>query len=80
MNFIDQLKALGGKVPACDILQTEEATKNALVMPFIHILGYDIFDSTGVKSPNSSPTWESRRTARSSCSSSARAAAASTFA
>jgi hypothetical protein len=45
MDFIDQLKALAGKVPAlCDILQTEEATKNALVMPFIRILGYDIFD------------------------------------
>lgn len=45
MDFIDQLKALAGKVPAlCDILQTEEATKNALVMPFIRLLGYDIFD------------------------------------
>ncbi len=45
MDFIDQLKALAGKVPAlCDVLQTEEATKNALVMPFIRILGYDIFD------------------------------------
>ena len=45
MDFIDQLKALAGKVPAlCDMLQTEEATKNALVMPFIRALGYDIFD------------------------------------
>ena len=49
MDFIDQLKALAGKVPAlCDVLQTEEATKNALVMPFIRILGYDIFDPTEV--------------------------------
>lgn len=49
MDFIDQLKALAAKVPAlCDILQTEEATKNALVMPFIRILGYDIFDPTEV--------------------------------
>lgn len=49
MDFIDQLKALAGKIPAlCDILQTEEATKNALVMPFIRILGYDIFDPTEV--------------------------------
>jgi hypothetical protein len=45
MDFIDQLKALAGKIPAlCDVLKTEEATKNALVMPFIRILGYDIFD------------------------------------
>src|ERR1044071_7429696 len=49
MDFIDQLKALAAKVPAlCDLLQTEEATKNALVMPFIRILGYDIFDPTEV--------------------------------
>jgi hypothetical protein len=45
MDFIDELKALATKVPAlCDLLQTEEATKNALVMPFLRILGYDIFD------------------------------------
>ncbi len=49
MDFIDQLKALAAKVPAlCDLLQTEEATKNALVMPFLRILGYDIFDPTEV--------------------------------
>lgn len=49
MDFIDQLKALATKIPAlCEILQTEEATKNALVMPFIRILGYDIFDPTEV--------------------------------
>ena len=30
------------------MLQTEEATKNALIMPFINILGYDIFDPTEV--------------------------------
>ena len=49
MDFIDQLQALAAKVPKlCDVLQTEEATKNALVMPFIGILGYDIFDPTEV--------------------------------
>jgi len=49
MDFIDQLKALAAKIPAlCDILQTEEATKTALVMPFIRTLGYDIFDPTEV--------------------------------
>ena len=30
------------------VFKTEEATKNALVMPFIGILGYDIFDPTEV--------------------------------
>jgi len=49
MDFIDQLNALAAKVPKlCDVLQTEEATKNALVMPFISLLGYDIFDPTEV--------------------------------
>lgn len=49
MDFIDQLQTLATKIPRmCDVLQTEEATKNALVMPFIGILGYDIFDPTEV--------------------------------
>lgn len=25
-------------------IETEEATKNAFIMPFIQVLGYDIFD------------------------------------
>jgi predicted type IV restriction endonuclease len=49
MDFIDQLQELAAKAAKiCDLLQTEEATKNALVMPFIRILGYDIFDPTEV--------------------------------
>lgn len=45
MDFIDQLQELSNKVSKMrDFLQTEEATKNALVMPFINILGYDIFN------------------------------------
>lgn len=49
MDFIDQLQTLANKIPRlCEVLQTEEATKNALVMPFIGILGYDIFDPTEV--------------------------------
>lgn len=31
-----------------DQIQTEEATKNAFVMPFIQILGYDVFNPTEV--------------------------------
>jgi hypothetical protein len=49
MDFIEQLQALSAKIPRlCEVLKTEEATKNALVMPFIGILGYDIFDPTEV--------------------------------
>lgn len=43
--MIDKLKELGGKIETIkEKLLTEEATKNALVMPFIQILGYDIFN------------------------------------
>ena len=49
MDFIEQLQALSAKTEKlCHLLQTEEATKNALVMPFINLLGYDIFDPTEV--------------------------------
>ncbi|WP_447744748.1 type I restriction endonuclease [Variovorax boronicumulans] len=45
MDFIDQIRALASRVTAAkDILQTEEATKNAMVMPFIQLLGYNVFD------------------------------------
>lgn len=45
MDFIEQLQQLAKRIPNLfDHLQTEEATKNALVMPFIAALGYDIFD------------------------------------
>lgn len=45
MDFIEQLQQLAARIPKlCEHLQTEEATKNALVMPFIAALGYDIFN------------------------------------
>jgi hypothetical protein len=45
VDFIDQIRALASRVAlAKDILQTEEATKNAMVMPFIQLLGYNVFD------------------------------------
>ncbi len=49
MDFIEQLQSLAIKTEKlCSLLQTEEATKNALVMPFINLLGFDIFDPTEV--------------------------------
>ncbi|WP_420996529.1 type I restriction endonuclease [Cupriavidus sp. 30B13] len=45
MDFIDEVRALASRVAAAkDLLQTEEATKNAMVMPFIQLLGYNVFD------------------------------------
>jgi predicted type IV restriction endonuclease len=49
MDLVDRLKALSSRIPSMlDSIQTEEATKNALVMPFISALGYDVFDPTEV--------------------------------
>jgi hypothetical protein len=49
MDLIDQLRALSSRISATkDLIQTEEATKNAMVMPFIQALGYNVFDPTEV--------------------------------
>ena len=45
MEFIDKINQLKERVGALkDNLLTEEATKNALVMPFLNVLGYDVFN------------------------------------
>lgn len=45
MDFKDQVKQLAERVAKMkDKILTEEATKNAFIMPFIQCLGYDIFD------------------------------------
>ncbi|MDJ1505518.1 type I restriction endonuclease [Xanthocytophaga agilis] len=44
-DFIDLIKVIGEKVSRLkDQIQTEEATKNAFIMPFISALGYDVFN------------------------------------
>jgi len=49
MDFIDRIRNLSSRIPAqLEHCQTEEATKNALIMPFINALGYDVFDPTEV--------------------------------
>jgi predicted type IV restriction endonuclease len=49
MDLADRLKALATRIPQLlENIQTEEATKNALVMPFISALGYDVFDPSEV--------------------------------
>jgi len=46
MELAEKLSALAAKVrQQRGVIQTEEATKNAFVMPFIStILGYDVFN------------------------------------
>ena len=50
MDFIERLHTLSKKIGQVkDSLATEEATKNALVMPFLHsVLGYDVFNPAEV--------------------------------
>ncbi len=49
MDFIDEIRNFAKNVPALSSkILTEEGTKNALVMPFIRILGYDPFNPNEV--------------------------------
>src|SRR6266699_1940172 len=49
MDFIEVLQNLSSKIlKQKTLIQTEEATKNAFVMPFISALGYDVFDPAEV--------------------------------
>lgn len=45
MDFKDQIKQIGERVTKLkDQILTEEATKNAFIMPFLQALGYDVFN------------------------------------
>ena len=49
MDFIEELRNLSARIEKQkDLIHTEEATKNAFVMPFINLLGYDVFNPTEV--------------------------------
>jgi hypothetical protein len=50
MDFSEQLQSLAKKIAQqSSMITTEEATKNAFVMPFLNrVLGYDVFDPTEV--------------------------------
>ncbi len=45
MDFKDHIRQLGERVERVkENVLTEEATKNALIMPFLQVLGYDVFN------------------------------------
>lgn len=45
MDFKDQIKQIADRVLKLkEQIQTEEATKNAFIMPFLQTLGYDVFN------------------------------------
>ena len=50
MDFIDDVRTTSKRYRSwLEHLNTEEATKTSLVMPFIQMLGYKIFDPTEVR-------------------------------
>lgn len=49
MDLIDKLKNISESIPKqIEHIETEEATKNAFIMPFLNALGYNVFDPTEV--------------------------------
>lgn len=44
MDLKDQLKLIADRTKHKENIQTEEATKNAFIMPFLQCLGYDVFN------------------------------------
>lgn len=59
MDFAERIAELSKKVKTIgEALATEEATKNALVMPFIAALGYDVFNPAEVVPEFSAPIGE----------------------
>lgn len=49
MDFIDEIKRFSKKVQEIkDHIQTEEATKHSIILPFIQLLGYNVFDPNEV--------------------------------
>ena len=49
MDMIDGMREISNNAPRqLEFIKTEEATKNAFVMPFIQALGYNVFDPTEV--------------------------------
>ncbi len=49
MDFADKIRDLAVNLPKqLAHIQTEEATKNALIMPFITALGYNVFNPAEV--------------------------------
>ncbi|MDP3279147.1 MAG: hypothetical protein Q8Q09_28405 [Deltaproteobacteria bacterium] len=50
MGFSDELRALSEQVlRRIPNVKSEEATKQALMMPFFQVLGYDIYDPSEVQ-------------------------------
>lgn len=50
MDFKEQIRELGGRVGQLkEHISTEEATKNAFIMPFLQVLGFNVFNPLEVK-------------------------------
>lgn len=50
MEFISKIKELAEKIESQkEIVKTEEATKTSFIMPFLNILGYDVFNANEIE-------------------------------
>lgn len=49
MDLVDKLREIGARAANAQHLKTEEATKMALVVPFIQALGYDVYNPLEVE-------------------------------
>lgn len=64
MDFIDELRQFSSRVEKIkDVITTEEATKNSLILPFFQLLGYDVFNP--LDSRSILRMWEPKREKRS---------------
>lgn len=49
MDFIDQIKQFAKRVENLrENIQTEEATKTSIILPFLQLMGFDIFNPNEV--------------------------------
>lgn len=49
MDFIDEIKQFSAKIQEIkEQIQTEEATKHSIILPFIQLLGYNVFNPNEV--------------------------------
>jgi hypothetical protein len=61
MDFADQIRELAARLNTIkEYVSTEEATKQSFVMPFLQVLGYNIFDPTEVIPEYTPERWDKK--------------------
>jgi hypothetical protein len=61
MDFADQIRELAARLDSIkEYVSTEEATKQSFVMPFLQVLGYNVFDPTEVIPEYTPERWDKK--------------------